>query len=119
MFDKALLAITKPIVDAAAREASRQGITANQATVTCFGLGMLSVPLIILGLYKLALTALLLGRLCDGLGLFLTRLRNLALGQNAFGYFKFQVVSSHVGKEAADGFSHLMFGDEVIDFRRL
>ena len=84
MFDKALLALTKPIVDAAACQASRQGVTANQATITCFGLGMFSVLLIILGLYKLALIILLLGRLCDGLDGAIARHLNQPTDRGAF-----------------------------------
>ena len=84
MFDKALLAITKPIVDAVARQASRRGVAANQATITCFGLGMFSALLIIVGFCKLALVALLVGRLCDGLDGAIARHLNQPTDRGAF-----------------------------------
>jgi phosphatidylglycerophosphate synthase len=67
MFDRIALKITKPVVDATARQIANRGISADQVTLTCFVLGMISALLILLGHFQLALLPLLLGRLCDGL----------------------------------------------------
>ena len=53
------------------------------------------------------------------LGLFLLRLFQTALGEHAFGDFQLQDVAADVGHETADRFTHLVFGDEVVDSRGL
>jgi phosphatidylglycerophosphate synthase len=67
MFDRIALKITKPLVDATARQIVMRGLSADQVTLVCFALGMLSVVLIMLGQFHIALVPLLLGRICDGL----------------------------------------------------
>jgi len=67
MFDRFALKVTKPAVDATARQIVKLGINADQVTLACFILGMLSALLIILGQFQIALLPLLLGRICDGL----------------------------------------------------
>jgi phosphatidylglycerophosphate synthase len=67
MFDRQLLAATKPIVDKIAAQLEARGITANQISIFGFALGMLAAVLIAAGNIKLAIVPLLLNRLCDGL----------------------------------------------------
>lgn len=67
MFDRIALKITQPIVDATARQIVKQGFSADQVTLACFVLGMISVVLIMVGQFQIALVPLLLGRICDGL----------------------------------------------------
>jgi phosphatidylglycerophosphate synthase len=67
MFDRIALQITKPFVDATAREIVKRGFSADQVTFVCFALGMLSVVSIMFGQFLIALVPLLLGRICDGL----------------------------------------------------
>ena len=66
MFDKALLKLTKPAVDRMADYAICHKISADQMTLVALGLGTFSALLITLGLTKLALLPLLLGRVADG-----------------------------------------------------
>jgi phosphatidylglycerophosphate synthase len=67
MFDRQLLAATKPLVDKVATLLEARGITANQVSIFGFALGMLAAVLIAAGYIKLAIVPLLLNRLCDGL----------------------------------------------------
>jgi phosphatidylserine synthase len=67
MFDRIALEVTKPLVDATARQIAKRRISADQVTLACFVLGMTSALLIMLGHFQLALLPLLLGRICDGL----------------------------------------------------
>ena len=67
MFDRFALKVTKPAVDATARQIVKFGINADQVTLACFILGVLSALLIMFGQFQIALLPLLLGRICDGL----------------------------------------------------
>jgi phosphatidylglycerophosphate synthase len=67
MFDRQLLAATKPFVDKIAKQLEARGITANQISIFGFSLGMLAAVLIASGNIKLAIIPLLLNRICDGL----------------------------------------------------
>lgn len=67
MFDRIALEVTKPLVDATARQIVKRGISADQVTLACFVLGMTSALFVMLGHFHLALLPLLLGRICDGL----------------------------------------------------
>ena len=67
MFDRIALKVTKPAVDATARQIVKFGINADQVTLACFILGVLSALLIMFGQFQIALLPLLLGRICDGL----------------------------------------------------
>jgi phosphatidylglycerophosphate synthase len=67
MFDRQMLAMTKPAVDAIARRLNAFGITANQVSLTGFTLGMLAAALIAHGEIMTAIVPLLLNRLLDGL----------------------------------------------------
>ena len=67
MFDRQMLAISKPIVDGMARRLNGLGITANQVSFTGFAFGMVSAVLIAHGNIMLAIVPLLLNRLLDGL----------------------------------------------------
>lgn len=66
MFDRAALKISKPFVDALAKQIGKSGWSAIQVTIVAFGFGMLSVLLIAFGHSYLALAPLLIGRLLDG-----------------------------------------------------
>ncbi|MDE2445691.1 MAG: CDP-alcohol phosphatidyltransferase family protein [Alphaproteobacteria bacterium] len=67
MFDRLALRLTKPVVDATARQLAKRGISANQVTFACFALGLASAVLIAAAWFKVGLVFLLLGRICDGL----------------------------------------------------
>lgn len=67
MFDRQMLAITKPLVDRIARQLNGIGITANQVSFTGFAFGMVSAALIAHGDIMAAIVPLLLNRLLDGL----------------------------------------------------
>lgn len=67
MFDRIVLKVTKPLVDAMAKRVHEAGYNANQVTLAAFGLGMVAAALITLGYSHLAIMPLLAGRLLDGL----------------------------------------------------
>ena len=67
MFDRQMLAITKPLVDRIARQLNGIGITANQVSFAGFAFGMVSAALIAHGDIMAAIVPLLLNRLLDGL----------------------------------------------------
>jgi phosphatidylglycerophosphate synthase len=67
MFDRQVLAISKPLVDAVARLVVRRGVSANQISITGFVIGMMAVVLIASGYITWALVPLLINRLLDGL----------------------------------------------------
>lgn len=67
MLDRFLLRLGEPAVQAAARQLVRAGISANQVTLTGFGLGLLSAALIASGYVLAALLPLLASRVLDGI----------------------------------------------------
>lgn len=67
MFDRQMLALTKPVVDGIAQQLRAFGVTANQVSFTGFALGMLAAVLIAHGDIMTAIVPLLLNRLLDGL----------------------------------------------------
>jgi phosphatidylglycerophosphate synthase len=67
MFDRQLLALTKPVVDAVARKLHGAGLTPNQISFAGFGFGVLSALLIAHGDIETAIIPLLLNRILDGL----------------------------------------------------
>lgn len=67
MFDRQMLALSKPAVDSVARQLRAYGITANQISIGGFLVGMLAAVLIAHGEISWAIAPLLLNRLCDGL----------------------------------------------------
>lgn len=67
MFDRQVLAITKPWVDSVANIVHRTGLTANQVSITGFAFGMLAAALIAHGEIIWAIAPLLLNRLLDGI----------------------------------------------------
>jgi phosphatidylglycerophosphate synthase len=67
VFDRQLLALSKPWVDAVARTIKAGGITANQISFGGFALGVFAAVLIAHGDIMLAIIPLLLNRLLDGL----------------------------------------------------
>lgn len=67
MFDRQMLALSKPAVDFLARNLADAGVTAIQVSLTGFGFGVLAAVLIASGEIGWAILPLLLNRLCDGL----------------------------------------------------
>jgi phosphatidylglycerophosphate synthase len=67
MFDRQILALTKPLVDGVAQRVSYLGVTANQISLIGFAFGMLAAALIARGNIWAAIVPLLLNRLLDGL----------------------------------------------------
>lgn len=67
MFDRQMLALTKPLVEAIARRIAARGITADQVSLTGFAAGVLAALLISIGEITWAIAPLLFNRLCDGL----------------------------------------------------
>ena len=67
MFDRQILALTKPAVDAVAARLHHFGLTANQVSLFGFAFGVLAAVLIAFGEISWALAPLLVNRLCDGL----------------------------------------------------
>lgn len=74
MLDRLALRVTKPAVDAAARQLAALGVTANQATLTGFVFGIMAAALIASGFTAAALLPLLLNRVLDGIDGALSRL---------------------------------------------
>ena len=74
MLDRLALKLVKPAVDAAARQLSRRGITADQVTLAGFALGMLAAVLVASGHSLLAVIPLLANRALDGIDGALARL---------------------------------------------
>lgn len=67
MFDRHMLALSKPLVDRVAKALHGLGITANQVSLFGFAFGMLAALLIAQGYIMTAIAPLLLNRLLDGL----------------------------------------------------
>ncbi|MGM0906037.1 MAG: CDP-alcohol phosphatidyltransferase family protein [Pseudomonadota bacterium] len=67
MFDPKILPVTRKVLDIPARLLVRAGISADQVTVVGFFIGLLAVPLLAFQHYELALAAILLNRVSDGL----------------------------------------------------
>lgn len=67
MFDRQLLALSKPAVDAVAARLHGVGLTANQISITGFAFGMVAAVLIAHGEIAWATGPMLFNRLCDGL----------------------------------------------------
>jgi phosphatidylglycerophosphate synthase len=74
MFDAALLPALGRLYARPARALSAGGITADEVTVTGFGIGLLAIPALWGGLFWLALLLLLANRIADGLDGALARL---------------------------------------------
>lgn len=66
MFDRQLLALSKPLVDRIAGFLSRRGNTADEISITGFGFGVLAVLMIASGQTLAAIAPLLVNRLLDG-----------------------------------------------------
>ena len=67
MLDRAMLALLRPTLDAAARVLQRIGVHADQVTLIGFALGMAGAFAIAQHQFIAGLVLWLLGRLCDGL----------------------------------------------------
>lgn len=67
MLDRYLAPLTRRPLAALASPLAQWGIRADTVTLTAFAIGLLALPLLALNLYQLALAAILLNRLGDGL----------------------------------------------------
>ncbi|MCK7458031.1 CDP-alcohol phosphatidyltransferase family protein [Idiomarina aminovorans] len=67
MFDPKILPVTRKVLNTPARMLVRLGVNADQVTIAGFLIGLLTVPLLAFEYYQLALVAILLNRLFDGL----------------------------------------------------
>ncbi|MDA6066598.1 CDP-alcohol phosphatidyltransferase family protein [Idiomarina abyssalis] len=67
MFDPKILPVTRKVLDIPARLLVCAGISADQVTVAGFFIGLLAVPLLAFHYYELALVAILVNRVSDGL----------------------------------------------------
>lgn len=83
MLDRIALKLVKPAVEAAAAKLSARGLTANQATLTGFGFGMLAAVMIAAGFTAAAILPLLVNRALDGIDGALAR-RAGTTGRGAF-----------------------------------
>lgn len=67
MIDRYLIPPLQRLLDKPARLLVRRDVTANQITLVGFVIGVLALPLLMAGAFELALVAVLLNRLADGL----------------------------------------------------
>jgi len=67
MLDRAATHLISPAIQRLARLLVRAGLSANQMTLTGFGIGLAAAALIGSGQYLAGASAILLSRLCDGL----------------------------------------------------
>ena len=67
MIDRYLIPPLQRLLDKPARLLVRRAVTANQITLVGFVIGVLALPLLMAGAFELALVAVLLNRLADGL----------------------------------------------------
>ena len=67
MIDRYLIPPLQRLLDKPARLLVRRDVTANQITLVGFVIGVLALPLLMVGAFELALIAVLLNRLADGL----------------------------------------------------
>lgn len=84
MFDRQLLALTRPLINLAAKQAVRRGVKPDQITFTGFGLGLFSALVIAVGFPAVALVFLLTGRFCDGLDGAAARLTHTQTNRGGF-----------------------------------
>ncbi len=81
MLDPLLRRLVDPPLNCAGVWLADRGLTANQATLAGFAVGLLAVPLLAYGNYSAALIVILLNRLLDGLdGVIARRTRPTAFG---------------------------------------
>jgi phosphatidylglycerophosphate synthase len=66
MFDRQLLALSKPLVDRIATTLARRGNTADEISITGFGFGLIAIIMIGSGHVLGAIVPLLINRLLDG-----------------------------------------------------
>jgi phosphatidylglycerophosphate synthase len=67
LFDRHAIVLIRRPLSLLARPLARLGISANQVSITGFLIGMLSLPLLAVGQFELALVCILLNRIMDGL----------------------------------------------------
>jgi len=67
MLDAAILPLQRRVLDAPAKALARAGVTADTITIVSFVIGLLVVPAVALGMFWVALAALAINRIGDGL----------------------------------------------------
>lgn len=67
MLDAPIRRLIDPLLNRAGKTLAGLGLSANAVTFSGFAIGMLSVPLLAIGQYELALAAILVNRVMDGL----------------------------------------------------
>jgi phosphatidylglycerophosphate synthase len=67
MFDRAASHLLQPLITRLAKMAARAGVSANQLTLSGFGIGLFAAFLIVTGDHLAGLTAIFVSRLCDAL----------------------------------------------------
>ena len=76
MLDKYITPLIKPLLQPVVSLLDKRQVTADQLTLVGFIIGLLAVPFLALNLWNLALAAIVLNRLFDGLDGALSRHQN-------------------------------------------
>ena len=84
MLDKYITPVIKPLINPIVCLLDKRQISADQLTVTGFIIGMLALPLLAFQLWHLALIAIILNRLFDGLDGALARRQNNSSSAGGF-----------------------------------
>ena len=84
MLDKYITPLIKPLLQPVVSLLDKRQVTADQLTLVGFIIGLLAVPFLALNLWNLALTAIVLNRLFDGLDGALARYQNSSTSSGGF-----------------------------------
>ncbi|MEZ7276514.1 CDP-alcohol phosphatidyltransferase family protein [Pseudoalteromonas sp. 68 DY56-GL68] len=84
MLDRYITPVIKPLLLPIVTQLDKRGVTADQLTLTGFILGLLAVPFIAFKLWNLALAAIILNRIFDGLDGALARYSNTSSSSGGF-----------------------------------
>lgn len=84
MLDRYITPVIKPLLMPIVTQLDKRGVTADQLTLTGFILGLLAVPFIAFKLWNLALAAIILNRIFDGLDGALARYSNTSSSYGGF-----------------------------------
>ena len=84
MLDRYITPVIKPLLMPIVTQLDKRGVTADQLTLTGFILGLLAVPFIAFKLWNLALAAIILNRIFDGLDGALARYSNTSSSSGGF-----------------------------------
>ena len=84
MLDKYITPVIKPLLYPVVRLLDKSKVTADQLTVIGFIIGLFAVPLLAFNMWDLALTAIILNRIFDGLDGALARYQNSSTSAGGF-----------------------------------